>query len=41
MMEKQKRAADAERKWFSLQWLGLPVMGTISGLTCMARSCDY
>lgn len=41
MMEKKERGAESVRNWFSLAWPSLPVPGTISGLTCVARSRGY
>ena len=40
-MEKKERGAESVRNWFSLAWPSLPVTGTNSGLTCVARSRGY
>lgn len=38
MMEKKKRGVESERNSFSLAQPSLPVTGSTSGLTCVARS---
>lgn len=40
MMEKKKRGVESERNSFSLAQPSLPVTGSTSGLTCVARSGD-